>query len=460
VSIIIILLLCGALFIYALVYKPELVAVLLFTLIIANINFDLNSLPLNTRAIVTICLFGRILIDKSRQFDYPSFLGVTSVKLFMVYMLYVLLVSFGQHLYTMELMKQILSTILSSFCVYHFLFKHKKTNPLKTAMIVAGLICFADLTYTYVVFGSFPVQRIFFLVAEPSAEEFDPNDIFIAALNHNFFGQICGMAFVFILGDLIRHRSANRFTILLLPLMFLGVIMSTSRSALLATLVVAFVLILNGIKYKEQKQRLYKIGALFIGLILIGGLLFTTFGKYFSLDANFIDQATYRLTEEPVAIIKKALGYNYNVQDMGSMDWREEASADAYAAYQRLEFSEQLTGIGAGGFLERNIGHGLNPHNGVLLILIENGLLGLILYCLIVLGSLLRAIKLKNISPSFAVIVFIIIYGIGQNGEMTSSTMFLFISCLIAENQLLSMARSADRDFEWNNDQYEGRQRV
>jgi len=175
---------------------------------------------------------------------------------------------------------------------------------------------------------------------------------------------------------------------------------------------------------------------------------------YFKLDSKFVDEVVYRLTDEPIAMIRKALGQTYNVQNLGSMDWREEASSDAYAAFLRLDFKEQLTGIGQGGFIDRNLGHGLNPHNGVLLILIETGIIGLILYCLIVLGSLAQAIKFRNISPSFAVIAFIIIYGIGQNEEMTSLTMFLFVGCLLAENQFLSLNK-ANPETPWrNNEEY------
>lgn len=123
------------------------------------------------------------------------------------------------------------------------------------------------------------------------------------------------------------------------------------------------------------------------------------------------------------------------------MDWREEASADAYAAYMHLPFNEQLVGIGQGGFLERNLGHGLNPHNGILLILIETGIVGLLLYIIMVGGVIWEAVKLKYISPSFAVLVFVLIYGIGQNGEMTSTTTFLFLATMIAEQKFLKMTR-------------------
>jgi O-antigen ligase len=228
--------------------------------------------------------------------------------------------------------------------------------------------------------------------------------------------------------------------------MFMTVLMSTSRSALMALIVVAFILIFNGIKHKEERKKVSKIATFAIGAIIVGILLFTTVGMYLKLDSKFVDEVVFRLTDEPIAIIQKALGQNYNVQNLGSMDWREEASADAYAAYMHLPFNEQLTGIGQGGFLDRNLGHGLNPHNGILLILIETGIIGLLLYIIMVGGVIGEAIKLKHISPSFAVLVFTLIYGIGQNGEMTSTTTFLFVATMIAEQKFIKMTRN-DPDF-------------
>jgi hypothetical protein len=68
---VIVLIIGAVLFFYSLIKKPEIIAVLLFTLIIARINFDLPGMPLNTRAIVSLALFGRIIMDKETQAKYP-----------------------------------------------------------------------------------------------------------------------------------------------------------------------------------------------------------------------------------------------------------------------------------------------------------------------------------------------------------------------------------------------------
>ncbi len=375
------LLLGGALFLYVLFYRPEIIAVLLFTLIIANINFDLKGLPLNLKAVITILLFGRIIAIRTGDKPYPSFLSNAAVKCLLVYMAYVLVISTMFDLFSMDLLKQAFSTCIASFCVYHYFFHSYNDNYLKIALILSGSICFADLAYTYIHFGSFPVRRIYLQYIDAPAEMAASDDETGGFINWNFFGQICGMCFIFLFNDFIKDRLLHKLMILLLPVMFLGVLMSTSRSTLLGIIVMSIVLILNAIKYKDQKNRVYKIGALCIGTIFIGILLFSLLGKYINLDSSFVDQIVARLTEEPVALIRKTFGYSYNVNNMGPMAWREEASSNAYGEFLRLNFTEQLFGIGNGGFIQRNLGNGLNPHNGLLLILIEDGIVGFASIC-------------------------------------------------------------------------------
>jgi hypothetical protein len=108
--------------------------------------------------------------------------------------------------------------------------------------------------------------------------------------------------------------------------MFLGVLMSTSRSSILALLIVSILIILNGINYKEQKRRIAKIGSFSVGAVIIGFLLYATFGKYVNLDSKFVDEIISRMAQEPVAVLNRALGQSYDIHNLGSMDWREESS--------------------------------------------------------------------------------------------------------------------------------------
>ena len=137
------------------------------------------------------------------------------------------------------------------------------------------------------------------------------------------------------------------------------------------------------------------------------------------------------------------MGQPYNIQSLGSMDWREESSENAYSAFLNLNLSEQLFGIGYGGFEERSLGHGYNAHNATLLLLIENGIIGFFIYFLLVVGVIVQSIIKKNYSPSLAVILFILVFGLGQNREWTSVTTYLFVVCVIAELKVLSLNRQS-----------------
>jgi hypothetical protein len=429
-----ILLIAGAgLLIYALIHRPEIFAVVLFVLVIAGIDV------LYLRPVMTLALFGRIIVfDKPSTLPYPSFIKQPFVKLLIIFLLYGMMVSFYQGLLNYDLIKGDIDTLTLTYCVYYYFFKFHNANVLRAALIVSGLICFADLGYTYLVYGSFPVHRIYFEISG-AAKNLTEDDL-QAMANWNFFGQICGMTFVYVLGDFIKNRSSKSI-LWFLPVVLSGVFMSTSRSAILALLIVTIWIILSSINYREQKRRVAKVGAFSLGAAAIGFLLLATVGKYVSLDSKFIDEITSRLSQEPIAIVKKALGESYDIHDLGSMDWREESAENAYAAYMNMDWNEQFFGIGIKGFQVRNLGHGYNAHNATLLLLIENGIAGFMLYFMLVGGVIFRSLSIKNLSPALFVVCFILIYGLGQNREWTGWTTFLFVFCVVAEIQYLRMLR-------------------
>jgi O-Antigen ligase len=421
---------------YLLINKPEIVAVVFFTMVISKINFDLKGLPLNSKAIMSLAMFFRVLMDK-KAIKFSTFLANPTTKLLIIFLTYVIFIALSQNLFTMDLLKESISSILAAFFVYHYFLKLHNNNQLKYAMIASGLICFADLVYTYVVFGGFPMHR---LSDNYASNEYGTDYVEdIEGPNWNFFGQTCGMCFVFMLSDLIKYKSEKKIAFLLLPIMLLGVLMSTSRSALLGLLVVVILIILNGINYREQKKRITKIAIFIVGTALTGILLFAIFGKFLNLNSRFIDEMISRMSDEPVAIIKKSLGQQYNINNLGSMYWREESSEIAYSAFMNLDLREQLFGIGNTGFEARSLGHGFNAHNATLLLLIENGLIGFFLFFLLVGGTIIQSLRMRNFSPSVSVVLFTIVYGLGQNREWTSITTYIFLFGIVSEIQFLRM---------------------
>ena len=119
-------------FIYTLIRKPEIIAVVLFTFIIARVNFDLQGLPLNTRAILSLALFGRILADRTTNIKFSTFLGNTNIKILVVFLLYVIFVSMSQDLFTLDLLKELISSLLAAFFVFYFFLKQSQCKPFES----------------------------------------------------------------------------------------------------------------------------------------------------------------------------------------------------------------------------------------------------------------------------------------------------------------------------------------
>ncbi len=432
------LIIAGALFLYFLIYKPEIIAVLFFTITIADINFEVSGLPLNARAIIGISLLIRSFAPEKGN-NYPSFFS-TSARYIILFLVYGVIITIAYDLVDLNFIKTYALTAVSAYCGYHFFCKTGDFTYLKISVILAGVICFADLTYSYAIIGHFPVQRIYLAILNVPSQFTENGDI-IEIINHNFYGLICGICFVFLINEYINKRDAGKYTLILLPLMFLGVLMSTSRSSLLGIIGISVFLIGYQLRSKESSKKALKLVTLGVSVIFLSLFLFATVQQVFDLKSEFLENITQRLVDEPVAVFYKHMGFNYNAQSLDALEWRGEASTDAFNAFLNLKTVEQVFGIGFWGFVVRNLGrNNLPPHNGLLLLLIENGLVGLFLYGLLVFSIIRNSFKKqKNISPLVTVLIFIIIYCIGQNGELTSSITFLFVVSLIAENKYIDI---------------------
>ena len=88
----IVIILGGILFLYLLVTKPEIIAILFFTITIADINFELGGLPLNARALIGLALFGRTVISAKNEMQ-AGFLSNSNILLIIGFTLYTILVT-------------------------------------------------------------------------------------------------------------------------------------------------------------------------------------------------------------------------------------------------------------------------------------------------------------------------------------------------------------------------------
>ena len=410
----------GIFFLYALFKKPDLLALLLFTLVVADINFDLpGGLPLRTT--ITLLLFIRIYGEQSSS-GYPGFFSNSLTWHLVFFVAYISLVSMMNGLLDTALLKEFLLSCVSASLAYYYYFKKNGHSLLKNAMILGGLICLADLAYTYAIYGGFPVVRIYYAFTP----RFEYN-------NHNFFGYICGTCFVFLLSDYLTSKTTNKYTLWLMPPMFLGVLLSTSRGALVAMIIMTVFLLGKGLISKTKGKRATKILSITVVCIILAIFILPIATSVLGIKSEFLETITTRLIEEPLAMINKMMGNSYKAESMETVEWREEASNLAYNYYMNLPSNNQATGIGYGGFLARDIGHGFDAHNGILLLFIETGFVGFLIYFSLVISFWMKIRSLKLSSPAFNSIVFIILYVTSHNKEITSFFAFLIMGSLIAE---------------------------
>src|SRR5690606_25525933 len=155
--------------------------------------------------------------------------------------------------------------------------------------------------------------------------------------------------------------------------------------------------IFRELKRGEKAKRAYMLITMAAGIIFLCLLVFTTMQSFFNLSNEFLDGITMRLIDEPIAVFNKYLGLNYNAQSLDAMDWRKEAASDAFNAWLNLSFREQLFGIGFWGFVDRDLGHTkLPPHNGILFLLFDTGLLGLCIYITLIVRIARTSLRLSS----------------------------------------------------------------
>lgn len=410
-------------------YKPKWLAILFFTVVIAEINFDLPGAPLNFRAMLSLLVFGKVLSDSS-VVPGPSFLSTTYSKYIIAFVVYVLVITYSNGLINMDVIKEYIFGLLTTYLAYYYYMKEGGYQIFKTAIILAGLSCLGDLVWSYMLGVGLAIERIYY--------SFTPAWEYV---NHNFFGYVCGVAFVFLLGDYLARNDNNKWNLYLMPVMFFGVLLSTSRSSLLILIIVSIVLITRGLMSRENSSKAYKLVVVSISCLVIAFFMFSMLSSLFNIDSGFMEQITARLIDEPVAIFNRAMGNDFKEESLDSADWRAEASEIAYHAFTKvLSAPEQLFGIGHDGFMARSLGYlGIYAaHNGILLMLIEIGVVGFLIYYSMLISLLAKTMKSHYFSPLAICVIYIFLYMTSHNREMTSHFALLITGTLAGEVEYLT----------------------
>lgn len=411
----------GILFVYFLSKKPDFIAIGLFVAIIADINFTLSGMPLNFRATMTIALLARILLGKDKK-PIPSFIAHGYTKTIIFFLVYALGVSFMNGIFTFDMLKEGILCFISAYLAYYYFFKYGSNQIFKVGIILGGLICLGDLAYTYAFVGGFPVLRIYYLFVPA-----------FGFMNHNFFGQICALAFIYVLSDYLTSNNKVKLNLYMMPPLFLGVLLSTSRSALLIVAIVSIWLIAKGLFSAHKGKKAGTLILVTIGCLFLTLFIFQIIQSVFHINSEFFETITARLIEEPMAMLNRAMGNNYNTNQLDSMDWRIEATNIASETFEKLPLEEKMFGIGIGGFGVRNYGNGYDAHNGILLMMIEFGVIGSVVYFGMIFSLLYRAFRRKISSPMATCIIFLVLYITSHNKELVSTLAYLLTGGLTAE---------------------------
>src|SRR5258705_2663709 len=127
-------------FLYILITRPEIIAVLFCTITIADINFEVAGLPLNIRAIIGITLFLRTIIPVKGEKPPPFF--SSSAKYIILFLLYGYLVTYAYDLVDFTFIKLTFLTAISVYCGFYYFCKKEDYTYIKISLILAGVIFF------------------------------------------------------------------------------------------------------------------------------------------------------------------------------------------------------------------------------------------------------------------------------------------------------------------------------
>lgn len=416
--------------------KPYMLLSLVIFMYLYPFNIE-TPLPLDARGIIMLFLFGMLVIFRKEKLE--AFIGEIFKNKFAWLITLFFFISFLINLFTgdsfiIEIRDLVLSIV--SLSIGYFYVKDKESPwYLLLPVLLMGILSSYDTIYSHLILGTFDIIRQFDVILGREVLEF----------NHNYYGLLTAFGLIFSLFLFIK-KKINRFIgIILITINSAGVFISTSRSSLLAvigTFVVMFIF-QPDMKYNPRK-------------ILTGAIIFILFiaGFYFGygqlkqtagISSDFVDDIYFKVFEEPAQIFdesQQSFNEGGNLKE-GTMSWRLQKSLGDIQKYQNFTFFQQMFGLGAGNYLTiaeieylRNNILKYTAHNGYVLILIERGAVGLLLYLIIFLGLTFKSfflIKKYNTEYPISYLIWALaIYSIGQNGEFTNPVNFLFFGGMMA----------------------------
>ncbi|MCP5064116.1 MAG: hypothetical protein GY936_16875 [Ignavibacteriae bacterium] len=427
----------GAGILFLIIEYPYHIAGLVIFMTVYRFNIE-TPLPLDARGLITLVLFARLyFFDKSNASIVNNYLPKNKVfwVIFTFSFIVIIMPVINSEKF-LKLFKDIILNLVVLIIGFLVLIDDKGKKVFMYSIIAVSFINSIDLLYTYFTGRGLNVVRVVDVILGRHI-----------VFNHNFPGMLSslGLLFVYLL---YARKEASRILLLILgSLFFVALILSTSRSALLAFILVFILMNFIEVDLKENIRKfvIYGVGA--VSLLVVFFFMYNLFLETQSKN-QFVDKIYYRLIDEPLQIFGLSDTKDFDIyshkKKQGSMKFRAEKWGEDFNKFRYLSLSVQGFGLGPKKYSEiskkeyKNAGkyagnfrRQLAAHNGYLIILVERGVLGLTLYLLILISISVSAFKvIKHYqlkTPVIYLFLFIAFYSFAQNSELVGVYAYLLM---------------------------------
>lgn len=449
----IILVLVGVLitgiFLFILIEFPYYLVALFIFLNLYSFNLELPGL-FDLRGLISIILFIRlVLFDKNNLDTLGGALSNRFIVLIIIFSLYTVLIDFSNGVGLLMIVRSLFLNLIAISIGFLSIINGQGKKTIILGILTAGVFAVVDLIYSYLVRGDLMIRRL----TDVILSDFVPSrDI----LNHNFFGELAGVALIVTFLLIITKNLSKSFGYLLFAIFSLGILISTSRSTTLSVFVTFAVILFTQKVLEINFRKLFF--SIFAGviLLLVVGLSYSYILRAMNISSEFSEQIYWRLVEEPLSIFTgdvEEFGTDDN-KVKGTMRWR-------YKKYERdlnLFLSQNtnivLFGFGAGGYtnigeinLNNPVQRQYSSHNFYTNLISEYGIIGFILFMSFFAYLLLSTInKIKQGRIQFSLVYILIakfFITFSDDPNLTSNVSFLLYGCVIAELMLISKLKPA-----------------
>ena len=427
-------------FFYLFIKKPYVLTAILMFMLLYGFNLKLPFL-FDLRGLLLIGMIGRLLFEEENQKFIAKFLLTDKYfYLLLCFIFYSLAILLARFYGTDELLLIKNNLILIGSLLLGFLvgINPKGKNVFIIAIITSGLFAALDLFYTYKVYGDNSPVRVLNVIFY--------NDT--TSINYNYHGMLLGISLVYSLLLFFRKQISKYIFFLLMLVFTLGIVLTTSRGAIFAIIIV---FIIMKITQKEIKFGLKKIITGLVALIFFFFAFYLIYNSILSQvnKSVLIDNIYWRLYQEPLSLFGVDVeGHDYSVNvKYGTMSQRYEKSSGDIEKFFKSSIIDQTFGLGEDGYIIEKYSSDKwgNAHNGYVLILIERGIIGFILFTGVLLFIILESLKISRNSslntPIVYLLIFLGVYAVSHNAEITSSLSFIIFGGIIGNNKDTVMNR-------------------